>query len=236
MGRPRLSFVSSLAVALVACSPSPLATTVPVAPDSADARYLALGDSFTAGTGSTPDQSFPARLVAHWAATSRCPVALTNLGVNGYTTDDLIARELPYLDASSPKPQIVTLAIGANDIVHGSPLDRYRDQVREILAGVVASGVKHIVAIPQPDWSLSPMAAAFGSEPALHAKIVAFNGVLRAETEHVDGVYVDLFPEMEAEAEAHRLASDGLHPSAVAYDAWAVSLAKAVAPPCGASK
>ncbi len=79
-------------------------------------RYLALGDSFTAGTGSTPADAFPVRLAERLRARG-VPVTLENLGVNGYTTDDLVARELPRLVPFAPT--MVTLAIGANDLVHG---------------------------------------------------------------------------------------------------------------------
>ena len=56
-------------------------------------RYLALGDSFTIGTGTTPDRSFPAVLVSRWCDRGE-EWELRNPAVNGYTTDDLILDEL----------------------------------------------------------------------------------------------------------------------------------------------
>ena len=199
-----------------------------VAPPPDGARYLALGDSFTIGTGGAPSQSFPARLVSHWDCSAG--PTLQNLGVNGYATEDVIESELPQLAGFAP--DVVTLAIGANDIVRGVSSVTYQAHVHQILAAVVAAGVRRIVTIPQPDWSLSPTAASFGSPATLHARIVAFNATLRTETEAVGGVYVDLFPLMELEAQAHMLAGDGLHPSAAAYDAWGAALAEQVASPC----
>jgi len=61
-------------------------------------RYLALGDSFTIGTGTTPDRSFPAVLVSRWCDRGE-KWELRNPAVNGYTTDDLIRDEL-YLVAA----------------------------------------------------------------------------------------------------------------------------------------
>ena len=58
--------------------------------DPTSIRYLALGDSFTIGTGTTPDKAFPAILAGKWRAAGRA-VELLNPAVNGYTTDDLIA-------------------------------------------------------------------------------------------------------------------------------------------------
>jgi acyl-CoA thioesterase I len=213
---------------MVGCTTPPTAVAISTTETATEARYLALGDSFTAGTGSTPELSFPVRLVSHWDC--KTPARLLNLGVDGYTTDDVIDSELPQVRGFAP--QVVTLAIGANDIVHGSSSSMYRAHVRQILSAVVATGVRRVVTIPQPDWALSPTAALFGSPPSLHATIVQFNAILRAETEAVDGEFVDLFPLMEQEAEAHMLASDGLHPSAAAYDAWGAALATRVPASC----
>ena len=86
-------------------------------------RFLALGDSFTIGTGTTPDRSFPAVLAGLWTKLGRT-VVLENPAVNGYATDDVIHDELPLV--ASFRPTLITLLIGANDIVRGSSEDRYR--------------------------------------------------------------------------------------------------------------
>ncbi len=232
-----------LALSAAACTSTPvvtgdaptsthaLATSAPRAPREPRSqrgaptaiRYLALGDSFTAGTGSRPDDAFPVRLVARLRARGAA-VALENLGVNGYTTDDLVARELPRV--ASFAPTLVTLAIGANDLVRGSSLERYRAQVRGILAAIVTAGVPagRVYVLPQPDWSRSPAAADFGDPGALRAKIEAFNDALQAEAAAVGARWVDLFPRMREEAQAGMIAADGLHPAARAYDEWAEAL------------
>lgn len=188
-----------------------------------ETRYLALGDSFTIGTGTTPERSFPAMLVAQWKHTRR-KVALTNPAVNGYTTDDLIARELPLL--SDVKPALVTILIGANDIVRDASVGRYRSQLKTIYAALRDAGVSAsaLVALPQPDWSLSPAATEFGRPADLRRTIEHFNAIAREEAETAGGRYIDLWPLMRRQAEAHMLASDGLHPSAKAYAEWAVAL------------
>jgi lysophospholipase L1-like esterase len=126
----------------------------------------------------------------------------------------------------------VTLAIGANDLVRGSPIERYRAQVRSILAAILAAGVPaaKVFVLPQPDWSRSPVAADFGAPREIAAQIEAFNGVLRAEAEAIHAQWVDLFPRMRRQAEAGMVASDGLHPAARAYDEWAEDLLARVAP------
>jgi lysophospholipase L1-like esterase len=204
------------------------AATAAVADASAQGRYLALGDSFTIGTGSTPAQAFPARLVDRWRATG-CSLALENVAVNGYTTDDLIATELPSL--GSFHPTFVTIAIGANDIVRGRSIGAYRTNVRRILDAAKASGAR-VVVLPQPDWSRSPSAAPFGTQPELADAIGRFNAVLAAEARAKGAEWIDLVPLMQQQAANGQLASDGLHPSALAYEAWAAELARVLASPC----
>jgi hypothetical protein len=80
----------------------------------------------------------PARLASRWQGAG-CPVVLQNLGVNGFTTDDLISWELPQVRPFAPTR--VTLAIGANDIVQGRAPEEYRARVKLILADLVGTGV-----------------------------------------------------------------------------------------------
>jgi lysophospholipase L1-like esterase len=221
---------------LVTRAPAPAASSGAGAAGASDApsaapelRYLALGDSFTAGTGSRPVDAFPVRLADRLRARG-VAVTIENLGVNGYTTDDLIADELPRL--ASFAPTCVTLAIGANDLVHGSSVERYRGQVRAILGAIVAARVPppRVFVLPQPDWSGSPVAASFGAPKALRARIDAFNDTLRAEAEAAGARWVDLGPTMRRQAAAGMVASDGLHPAARAYDEWAEALLPIVTP------
>lgn len=188
-------------------------------------RYLALGDSFTIGTGTSPGRAFPALLAARWRAEGRT-VELVNPAANGYTTDDLIARELPLV--AQVQPTLVTLLTGANDIVRGSDLEQYRTRVQRIFRALRDAGVDPagVVALPQPDWSRSPAAKQYGDPTAIHATIAAFNAAMRAEAEAVGARYVDLFPLMHRQALDGRLAADGLHPSAEAYGEWAERLAR----------
>lgn len=185
-------------------------------------RYLALGDSFTIGTGTTPDRSFPAVLVALWGAAGQ-DWDLRNPAVNGYTADDLIREELPLVEAY--RPDLVTVLIGANDVVAGSREDRYRARLRRIHDRIHAGAPTAArYALPQPDWSLAPAGATFG-DPARIARIIErFNQVAREEAERAGASYVDLFPLMREQLRKGMTAPDGLHPSAEAYAEWAEAL------------
>jgi len=143
--------------------------------------------------------------------------------VNGYRTDDLIAEELPLL--AEFRPTLVTLLIGANDIVADSSDERYRSQLRAIHARVRADAAAAVVyALPQPDWSLSRAGASFGDPAAIAARIERFNTIAREEAERASATYVDIFPLMRDQMRRGMLAPDGLHPSAEAHAQWAEAL------------
>jgi acyl-CoA thioesterase-1 len=216
---------------LCACERGEPANGKAVSPalDAGGERYLALGDSFTIGTGSPSESAFPARLTARFRE-SRCAVDLRNVAVNGFTTDDLIEEELPELGRF--RPTFVTVAIGANDIVRGRSEDAYRGNVRRILEAVKVSGVRQILVLPQPDWSRSPVAASFGDRTTLDASIRRFNAILAEEAKASGATWMDLSPLMQMQAEQSLVAGDGLHPSASAYDAWAEAIAREIPPPC----
>jgi lysophospholipase L1-like esterase len=186
-------------------------------------RFLALGDSFTIGTGTTPGRSFPAVLAAIWTKRGR-NVVLANPAVNGYATDDLIHDELPLV--ASFQPTLVTLLIGANDIVRGSTEDRYRRQLGSIHERIRADAPDtRVIALPQPDWSLAPAGSAFGDPAALARTIERFNEIAHREAERARASWVDLFPLMREQGRKKMVAADGLHPSAEAYAEWAQALA-----------
>jgi len=195
-------------------------------------RYLALGDSFTIGTGTTPDRSFPATLISRWWARGH-EWELRNPAGNGYTTDDLIREELHLVD--SFLPHLVTVLIGANDIVAAlrergvvgdAAVDRYRRQLRRIHEHV-RSGAPNarVYGLPQPDWSLTAAGASFGDPDSIGAAIERYNAIAREEVERAGGAYVDIFPLMREQMRRGMTAPDGLHPSADAYAAWADALA-----------
>ena len=158
---------------------------------------------------------------------------LRNPAVNGYRTDDLIAEELPLLAAF--RPTLVTILIGANDIVAGSSNDRYREQLSVIHARLRADAAAAVVyALPQPDWSLSRAGASFGDPTAIAARIERFNTIAREEAQRASATYVDIFPLMRDQMRRGMLAPDGLHPSAQAYAQWAEALVERL-PPTSAS-
>lgn len=195
-------------------------------------RYLALGDSYTIGTGLEDEaQNFPSLLAGRLTAETGIDVALVNLGVNGYTTTNLIREELPV--ARHARPELVTILIGANDVVQGSDEGDYRTRMARIYDAVKELGppAERVLAISIPDFSPLPGAAPFGSPPDLRARIEAFNDVARDEARRRGFRYADISAiSRETNGDDGWLAADGLHPGPAQHRAFADHLWKEVGP------
>ncbi len=234
---PRLATLAALLLLVPRCAgggataPRPRDTPTDASATTPSARYLSLGDSFTIGTGSSPERSFAARLSARWRS-SGCAVEHRNPAVNGYTTDDLLRDEVPVARAFAPT--VVTLAIGANDLVRGRSVAQYRAQLTRVFAELSSAGVNplRVTCIPQPDWSRAPIAEAFGDRDATRERIATFNSAMREECSRAGARWADLDALMRRQAEAAMFAPDGLHPSAEAHDEWAEALSRAMPSPC----
>ena len=219
---------------MVACaSPGnqPLPGTTEVAPTSSDARppvrYVALGDSYTIGTGVAREERWPDQLVA--ALSDRVRLELVaNLGVNGYTSDDVLQFQLAQLADS--RPGFVTLLVGVNDVVRGVTLDRYRANVQQILAGVVELvGRERIVVVSTPDYTRTPRGADFGPPLAQRAAIKAVNEAMAALCAERGIAFVDIsLIADEAESDRSLVAQDLLHPSGLQYSRWVELIAPVV--------
>ena len=142
MVRPAL-VVCALALGLASVTAE--AVAVQRAPKS---YYLALGDSFTAGTGNPPSAAFPSRLASLWRAQGR-EVTLKNVAVDGYTTVDVLEKEIPQV--APFHPTLVTLAVGANDRVRGWSADVYRSNVRVLFRAIIDAGRSPKPTAPIPD-------------------------------------------------------------------------------------
>ena len=192
-------------------------------------RYVALGDSYTIGTSVAPTDRFPNQLVEALRVESIHLELVANLGVNGFTTADLIREELPALDRH--RPDLVTVLIGVNDVVQGVDIGRYEANVGTILDDLTARlPSTRIVSVAIPDYTVTPAGSAYGDPRQQHDGIVASNSVMVRLTAARGIVYVDTFDlSLGAATDRSLVADDGLHPSGRQYAAWVTRIAPAVA-------
>jgi acyl-CoA thioesterase-1 len=105
-------------------------------------RILAFGDSLTAGYGLAQQDALPTRLADALNKMGR-PVTMINGGVSGDTTADGVTR----LDwALADKPQIMILALGANDMLRGLDPKSTRANLEAIIQKAKAAEVEIVLA------------------------------------------------------------------------------------------
>jgi lysophospholipase L1-like esterase len=191
-------------------------------------RYVALGDSFTIGTA-TRDESerWPNRLVARLGPQPPTLRLVANLGVDGFTSRDVIRVELPLLGRH--EPEFVSLLVGVNDVVQGLPEETYAGNVAAILDALGARlPPNRILAVSTPDYTVTPRGADYGDPAVQAAGIKRNNEILRAAASDRGITFVDIHDvSLRAAADRSLVADDGLHPSAAQYALWVDRIAPA---------
>lgn len=197
---------------------SPMRAPTPRSP-AGPITYVALGDSYTIGTGVKARNRWPTQLVRALRPDLSLELA-ANLGVNGYTSAQLIEEQLPRLD--SLDADFVTVLIGVNDVFQGKDSETYRANIRTILDDLLGRlPASRILVVSTPDYTLTPEG---GSDPYADAKrteIGRFNAILREEALARDISWVDISAVADGVPEDPSLvARDGLHPSGKQYAGW----------------
>lgn len=189
-------------------------------------RYVALGDSYTIGTAvASAAERWPDQLAAR-AADSLDLVA--NLGVNGFTSRDVVEVELPQLAAL--RPEFASLLVGVNDVVQGVPATTFESNAAAILDVLLTLlPPDRIVTVATPDYTVTPQGAAYGDPAAQSAAIRRNNAILERLAAQRGIAYVDTFDlSLRAAKDRSLVADDGLHPSGAQYALWVDRIAPVV--------
>jgi acyl-CoA thioesterase-1 len=216
-------FAASLLIA--ACSPSPAteptAVAKPaVASESSDMTrpdvpvVVMLGDSLTAGYELNDDEALPA--VVERALTARgVSATFVNAGVSGDTTADALNRY--DWSVNDSKPDLLVIALGANDFLLGLPPERPKANLAAILDRAKADGLPAaLIGVAIPDNDLDPRDAAYA---AIYPELAKQYGV----------PYQPNFMAPVA-GKSGLLMDDGLHPTANGVEAMAEGVADFLAP------
>ena len=103
---------------------------------------VTLGDSLTAGFGVAPDEAFPA-LIAERLRREGYDYQVVNAGVSGDTSAGGLRRVDWVLRA---RPEIVIVALGANDGLRGQSVSAMRGNLEQIVRRLQAAGARVLLA------------------------------------------------------------------------------------------
>ena len=192
-------------------------------------RFLALGDSYSAGEGLSPGQSWPDQLAGRLDVMGKPLAELRVIARTGWTTEELdeaIGRAdlLPAWDR-------VSLLIGVNDQYRGVPAEEFQGRFERVLEKAIAlaggrTGRTLVLSIP--DWGVTPFAAERNREE-IAAAIDVFNGIIESRAAARGCRYLDVTTSSrQAAGDAKLIASDGLHLSEACYAIWVEAILAAL--------
>ncbi len=138
------------------------------------------------------------------------PWRVLNLSRSGGRAADVLTRQLPLMEALDVPPDLVTCAVGANDVVRRTPLAQIEGELREIIARLPPGSV--VATLPQ----------GLGRE-----RTEPLNALIRSAAAEaglrVADVYAHTGPPWEG-----KFAEDRFHPGALGYAHWAAAFTEAL--------
>ena len=226
----RVAAITACAVFAVGCGGSPTQPSPP--PDAAlrllRTRYLAFGDSITAGTTSPPlalqvlgaglAQSYPSQLQDLLARRyARQTISVENAGLPGEAAEDAVLRFPMVIRATNP--EVVILLHGVNDVTFLGPggVSRVAGFLRTMIrqAREVTPDVMLCTLPPQREGALRA-----GNPNVIAAYNVALRELARAEAV----ILVDFARDFDLAL----IGADGLHPTEAGYRGMAQMLFEAI--------
>lgn len=176
--------------------------------------FVAMGDSFTAGTGCRPGEAWPERLAAGLRAASP-QMELRNLAVHG-ATSARVMEQLP--EAIELEPDLVSVVCGTNDVLGSTRPDvaayaRRLDAMFFRLAR--ANPVVRLVTATAPErWDF------LGLGPRTSARVARAVEELNRATRAVAAAHGVACLDVAGHpglSEPENFSADGLHPSALGH-------------------
>ena len=173
--------------------------------------WVVLGDSTAQGIGAPSwDEGYVGQLRRALDDGSAHPWRVVNLSKSGARTDDVLERQLPALEALDTPADLVTCAIGANDIVRRLPVADLEARLRAVIARLPKRSI--IATLPQ---GLGP------------ERTEAINRVIRAEAPAAGLVVADVWARTGPPWHG-KYAEDRFHPGALGYADWAAAFADVI--------
>jgi lysophospholipase L1-like esterase len=171
--------------------------------------WVAVGDSTAQGLGaSAPDRGYVGQLLARLREEQQRPWRVVNLSVTGARVADVALEQVPCIDDAGD-PELVTCAVGANDVIrfgYRRVAEGYRVLIRTLPKGAV------IATVPQG---------------LLPRRTHQLNEIIRADAPAA-GLRI-------ADAWAHtgppwqgKYAADGFHPNDLGYADWCAAFADTI--------
>jgi acyl-CoA thioesterase-1 len=175
-------------------------------PNSGSFTYVALGDSAAQAVGaSAPQLGYVGLLAKRIALKTGKRVRIVNLSASGAQIQDVLDTQLPRL-VRLRKVDLITLEIGANNVVHWDPLtftEQYNQLLSVIPAGTIVANIPY-----------------FGGRIRRDKQAAAANQIIGNAVKNKNLSMVDLFGHTHTHQSLLNYAADMFHPSNKGYQNW----------------
>lgn len=179
-------------------------------------RVVALGDSTLTGPGLEHDRHVWLHQALDRLGHHR-PIELVSLAVGGSRVVDVLERVAETLEL---KPDLVVVAVGANDALHGTPIPRVRARLHRLLAELLdgapivavanVGNLGNIARVPVPLKTLVRMRA-----------LAVCSAIEDVVATHDRAVLLDVRPADHVFRDRSVYTPDLFHPGAIGHSAWA---------------
>jgi lysophospholipase L1-like esterase len=187
---------------------------------STSLTYVALGDSLTAGVGTTKYQESYPYLLTQKLAGNQTKLTLINLALPGFKTKDIINNSLKTTIADNP--DIITLLIGVNDIHGNISKIAFQKNYQQILQELTTKTTAKIYVIGLPQIGSNQLLW-FPYNYYFRWQIKNFNQVIKQLAIQYKLIYVNLDTPtaqvLKNNGPAYSI--DSFHLSAFGYESWA---------------
>jgi len=189
-------------------------------------KYLALGDSLSAGVGASNYQRTFIYLQAKELAKKNGRVTVVNLGLPGATTKDLIKSQIPQV--AIEKPDYITLLIGTNDVHNRVSEKQFSSNFKVILDSIMSNSSAQITVINIP-YLGSSQAILPPYDSILNYQTKKFNDIIATLVSEHNLKLVDLYRGTldDSHKNPDYYSPDLFHPGDVGHQLWSQLLINA---------
>jgi lysophospholipase L1-like esterase len=191
-------------------------------------KVAVIGDSTALGQGTgSQTKSFSYKYADRYLFGKYDQISYINYAVSGNKAVDIIDNQLSKLTAL--QPDLVFIAIGANDVTGGNDKNIFKSQIETIINFLQKLDAK-VIWVSIPDFIISPILL-----PPLNwflsSRAGEFNQIIKDNLKQSELIYVDVFDSTRQpflDEQNKMFSTDKYHPSADGYGLWVEQINKNV--------
>ncbi|WP_179343342.1 SGNH/GDSL hydrolase family protein [Winogradskyella ursingii] len=209
-----------LLLLLVSCN-SEDSNSLTASPEDNNYNILSLGDSYTIGESVCNTCKFPEQLkdslIENFDESET--IGLKVIAQTGWTTTNLKSA-IESADLNS-RYDLVTLLIGVNNQFQGKPFSIYEEEFPELVNTAISlagEDKSNLIVVSIPDYAFTPFGQNRDNPENISAEIDSYNDFAKNYCEANDITFVNITDiTREGLNNTDLVATDGLHPSELAY-------------------